>query len=257
MMWLIPVVIVTAGAVLFFYAYTHFLLGRKTDLKWCVLPGILFVAGVLLRLPFQEFILNQIPVEEPHAIPFSTSLLVWLIIAAAMFVTTIDQTLTRGIWFLPFNKLRAKLFTSLVSVLELGAITGVGSLIAGTVLVGYLGADRLGIPSWDWVGFVSERLAGIILYIAFPTVHLYTMYLYKTTGRSVARGWALGALKAMALHTFANSAIGWLWFRDVHWSIIYIFQLHFMAAVLVSFVCWYRIYSLAEKQESKGEMILN
>ena len=253
------VVIVVAGAVLFFYFYTRFLLERKTDLRWCVLPAILYPAQAYFRLPIIHSIFGQIltpigeiltPIRgEPLAIidlPFLT--LLWVIFGILL-VPSIFGDLVRGIWFLPFNKLRKNHFTSLVSVLELGAITGMGSLMGSTILALFLVRD----PSWDLaLRFVSERLAVIIAYMAIPTLHLYTIYVYKRSGRSVLKGWAFGYLKAMALHTFINSLIAWLWFKDVHWSILPIAQVHFVVAILVAFICWYRIYGLAEEEERKG-----
>jgi len=259
------VVIVVAGAVAFFYFYTRFLLERKTDLKWCLLPAILYPAQAYFRLPIIHSIFGQIltPIDEiltpirgePLAIidlPFFT--LVWVILGVFL-VPSIFGDFVRGIWFLPFNKLRKKYFTSLVSVLELGAIIGMGSLIGSTILVGFLvlGKD----PPWTWslLGFLPERLTMIIGYMAIPTLHLYTIYVYKKRGRSAFKGWGLGYLKAMALHTFLNSLIAWIWFRDLHWSILPIAQVYFGVALVVALACWYRIYRLAEEEERKGGTI--
>jgi len=252
------VAIVVAGAVLFFYFYTRFLLERKTDLRWCILPAILYPAQAYFRLPIIHSIFGQIltPIDEvltpirgePLAIidlPFFT--LVWVILGLFL-VPSIFGDFVRGIWFLPFSKLRRKHFTSLISVLELGAITGMGSFMGSTILALFLVRD----PSWELaLRFVSERLIAIIAYMAIPTLHLYTIYVYKRSGRSVLEGWAFGYLKAMALHTFGNSSIAWLWFEDVHRSILPIAQVHFAVAIVVVFICWWRIYDLAEEEERK------
>ena len=187
---------------------------------------------------------------EPLAVldlPFLT--LLWVVLGRSL-TPSIFGDFVRGIWFLPFKKLRRDYFVSLVSVLALGAITGIGSLIGSTIFVGFL----LKEPSWSWVlGFISERLLiGIIGYMDIPTLHLYTIYVYRRNGRSVLKGWGLGYLLAMALHTLGNSSVLWLWFREVHWSILPLFQVHIMAAMLVAFFCWHRIYRLAEGEERKG-----
>ncbi|MCL0092974.1 hypothetical protein M1N92_04885 [Dehalococcoidia bacterium] len=92
----------------------------------------------------------------------------------------------------------------------------------------------------------------IIGYMAIPTLHLYTLYVYKRNGRSALKGGGGGYLKAMALHTFINGSILWLWFRDVHWSIMPLLQVHFVAALLVALVIWWRIHRLSEEEERKG-----
>jgi hypothetical protein len=207
-------------------------------------PCFILAAQAYFRLPIIQSISGQAlaPIIEiltpirgdPLAIidlPLLT--LLWVIFGIFL-APSIFGDFVRGIWFLPFNKLRRKHFTSLVSVLELGAIIGIGSLIGSTLLVGVgflvLGRD----PSWEWaLRFVSERLIVIIGYMAIPTLHLHTMYVYKKSGRSALKGWGSGYLKAMALHTFINSSIAWLWFKDIHWSILLIFQVHFVVAILL------------------------
>ncbi|MCL0058620.1 hypothetical protein M1O47_02945 [Dehalococcoidia bacterium] len=256
---LIAAAIVVAGAVLFFYFYTRFLLERKTDIRWCIFPAILYAGQAYFRLPIIYAIFGQIltPIDEilaplrqePLAVldlPFLT--LLWVIFGLLL-VPSIFGDFVRGIWFLPFKRLRRDHFTSLVSVLELGAIIGMGSLIGSTILIGFLVRD----PSWSWaLSFVGERLTVIIGYMAIPTLHLYTLYVYKRNGRSALKGWGLGYLKAMALHTLLNSVILLFWFRDAHWSIMPLLQVHFVAALLVALVIWWRIYRLAEEEERKG-----
>ncbi|MCL0078098.1 hypothetical protein M1O56_00275 [Dehalococcoidia bacterium] len=258
---LIAVAIVVAGAVGFFYFYTRFLLERKTDLRWGIFPAILYAAQAYFRLPIVYSVFDQIltPIDEILAplrgeplalldLPFFT--LLWVIFGLLL-VPSIFGDFVRGIWFLPFKRLRRDHFTSLVSVLELGAIIGMGSLIGSTILIGFLVRD----PSWSWaLSFVGERLTVIIAYMAIPILHLHTIYAYKRNGRSALKGWALGYLKAMALHTFINSSILWLWFRDVHWSIMPLFQVHFVVAILVAFVCWHRIYRRAEEEERQQQL---
>ncbi|MCI2425047.1 hypothetical protein LM599_03390 [Candidatus Acetothermia bacterium] len=176
------VVIVVAGAVAFFYFYTRFLLEKKTDIKWCLLPAILYPAQAYFRLPIIQSISGQVlaPINEilaplrgePLAIidlPFLT--LLWVIFGIFL-VPSIFGDFVREIWFLPFNKLRRNHFASLVSVLELGAIIGMGSLIGSTILfpVGFLVLGK--VPPWEWaLGFLAERLTVIIGYMAPPSVY--------------------------------------------------------------------------------------
>jgi hypothetical protein len=249
-MFVISIVIIVILSLSFFYLFNRFFLELKTNFLFLLPPAVLFIAGVYIRKPVIYFIQYKLGSGIQDDLVFKKYPL-WIAVTLLLMAPVIEEFL-KGIWLFPFGKLRKKLFNSPVSVLEFGAVSGIGFGTMEAIWLAVRAKDLLSaFHSFYWLGFIGERFGVILGHSILTTILLFNVYLFYNKKWNIKLGWSIGYLTTILLHAFINSALIWYYLRDSGWYMLSLGRFQLFLAVTALFLYWGHIYNFIARKEKE------
>jgi hypothetical protein len=249
-MFIISIVILVIFSLSIFYLFNRFVLELKTNFLFLLPPAVLFIAGVYIRIPIIYFIQYKLGSFIQDDLVFKKYPL-WIAITLLLMAPVIEEFL-KGIWIIPFGKLRKKLFNSPVSVLEFGAVSGIGFGTMEAIWLAIRVKNLLySFHSFYWLGFIGERIGVILGHSMLTTILLYNVYLFYSKKGNIKSGWSIGYLITILMHTFINSALIWYYLRDSGWYMLTLGRVQLFIAITALFLYWGHIYNFIVRKEKE------